>query len=67
MQGKMVPRHELLQNTFLHIPKLDYDEGVYEWGNHVGEKALNSNLWPKLGLTQKLILASFPNRLLENI
>ncbi len=32
----------------------------------VGEKTLNSNLFPKLRLTKKTFHVSFPNRLLKN-
>jgi hypothetical protein len=48
-------------------PRTRYEEGIYELRNHVGEKALNSNLSPKLGLTKKTLPASFPNHLLKNV
>jgi hypothetical protein len=51
----------------MHVQKLDYEEGVYELGDHVGEKALNSNLLPRLGLAKISLHTSFPNCLLKNI
>jgi hypothetical protein len=42
--------------------KKNYGEGIYELEDLDGEKALGSNLPPKLGLTKRTLLASFPNR-----
>jgi hypothetical protein len=50
----------------LHIQKLDYEEGIYELGDHVGEEALNLNLPPKLQLAKKTPPISFLDLLLEN-
>ncbi len=50
----------------LHVQELDYEKGVYELKDYVGEQALNLNLLPKLGLANKTLPTSFPNRLLEN-
>jgi hypothetical protein len=50
----------------LHIEKLNYEKGIYEMGDHVGEKALNLNLPPKLRLAKKNPPTIFPNRLLKN-
>jgi hypothetical protein len=61
----MVPKCELLESIPLHIQELNYGEGIYELVDHVGEKALNSNLSSKLGLTKKN-LASFLNHLLKS-
>ncbi len=66
MHEIMVPKQELFESIPLHVQGQNYGEGIYELEDHVGEKALNSNLTLKLGLVKKNHLASFPNRLLEN-
>jgi hypothetical protein len=40
----MVPEQELLESIPLHIQGLNYGECIYELEDHVGEKALSSNL-----------------------
>jgi hypothetical protein len=67
VQGKMVPKHELLESIPLHIQELNCEKGVYELEDHVGEKALGLNLLPKLGPAKKNLLASFFSRLPKNI
>ncbi len=32
-----MPRHGLFYSIPLHIQELDYEEGVYELGDHVGD------------------------------
>jgi len=62
----MVLRHEFFKNIPLHIQKLNYEEDIYELGDHVGEKALNLNLSPKFKFVKKTFLTSFPSHLLKN-
>jgi hypothetical protein len=62
----MVPKCELFKNIFVHIQELNYNKVVNDFENHDGEKALSSNLLPKLEPTKRT-LTSFPNHLLENI
>ncbi len=50
----------LLKSIFLHIQGLNYGKGIYELEDHVGQKALNSNLLLKLGLVKKFLLNVFP-------
>ncbi len=61
-----MPKCELFKSIVLHVQELNYGEGICELVDHVGEKALNSNLLPKLGLAKRT-LASFPNHLLKNV
>ncbi len=42
-------------------------KNIYELGDHVGEEALSSNLWPKLRPTKKTPPISYPNHLLKNV
>ncbi len=51
----------------MHVQELNYEKNVYELKDHVGEKALNLNLLPKLVFTKKTPCASFPNYLLKNV
>jgi len=67
VQGKMVPKHELLKSIPLHIQELNCKKNVYELEDHVGEKALGSNLSPKLGPAKRTFLTSFLSRLLKSI
>jgi hypothetical protein len=55
--------HEIIP---LHDPKLNYKEGVYELGDHVGEEALNLDLLPKLKLIIFFPPIGFPSCLIEN-
>jgi hypothetical protein len=55
----MVPKHELFENIPLHVQELNYEKGVYKLEDHVGEKALGSNLLPKLGFAKRYFLTSF--------
>jgi hypothetical protein len=66
MQGKMVPKHKLLENIPLHVQKLKCKKGIYELKGHVGEEMLRSSLPPELGPAKKIPLASFSNYLLES-
>lgn len=63
----MVPKRELFENIPLRIRKFNYEKNVYELEDHVEEKALSSNLLPKVGLARKTCLASFFSCLLESI
>jgi hypothetical protein len=63
----MVPKHESFENIPLHVQELNYEKGVYELEDHVGEKALGSNLLPKLGFAKRYFLTSFFNHMLKNI
>jgi hypothetical protein len=56
----MLPKYMLLKSIFLHIQGLNYGKGIYELEDHVGQKALNSNLLLKLGLVKKFLLNVFP-------
>jgi hypothetical protein len=67
VQEKMVPKHKLFKSIPLHVQKLNCGVSVYELEDHVGEKTLNLQLPPKLGLTKKTPLIGFPSCLLENI
>ncbi len=64
VQEKMVLKRELLKSILLHIQEFFFREGIYELEDHVGEEVLHSKLPPKLGLTRKFLLTSFPNSLL---
>jgi len=66
VQGEMVPKHELFKSIPLHIQELNYEKNAYELKDHVGEETLSSILLPKVGLTKRTFLASFPSRLLKN-
>jgi hypothetical protein len=44
----MVPKCELFENIPLHFKELNYKNIIYKLEDHVGEKALNLNLLPKL-------------------
>jgi hypothetical protein len=63
----MVPKRKLLESIPLHVRKLNCRGNVYEVEYHVGEKALNMQLPPKLGLAKKSPLVGFPSCMLENI
>jgi hypothetical protein len=63
----MVPRCDLFYSIPLHVQELNYEESIYELGDHVGEKALNSNLSLKLRFRKKTPLTSFPIHLLKNV
>jgi len=45
----MVQKRKLFKNIPLHVQGLNYGKGVYELEDHVGEKALSSNLLLALG------------------
>ncbi len=62
----MVLECELFESIPLHVPRLNYGEGVYELEDHVGEEALSSNLPPKLGFMKIIFPIGFLNHLLEN-
>jgi hypothetical protein len=66
VQKKMVPKHELFESVSLHVQKLNYEKKNYELEDHVGEKALSSNLPLKLGPVKKKFPIHFINRLLKN-
>jgi hypothetical protein len=67
VQKKMVLKGMLFKIILLHVQGLHYREGIFDLEDHVGQKALSSDLLLKLGLIKKIPLASFPNHLLENI
>jgi hypothetical protein len=56
----------LFKSIPLHIQELNYEKNAYELKDHVGEETLSSILLPKVGLTKRTFLASFPSRLLKN-
>jgi hypothetical protein len=63
----MVLEHELLESIPLHIQGLNNGKCIYELEDHVGEKALSSNLWlSKLEPIKKIPCVGFLNHLLEN-
>jgi len=63
----MVPRFKLFHSIPLHVQKLNCEKNVYKLRDHVGEKALNSNLPLELKLAKKTPIVSFPNHLLKNV
>jgi hypothetical protein len=63
----MVPKHELFKNILSHFQELNYRKNIYELEDHVGEKALNSNLSPKPKLAKIIPLTCFLNYLLESV
>jgi hypothetical protein len=67
VQEKMLPKCVLLDSILLHIQGLNYKEDVYELENHVGQGALSSNLFLKLGPMKRIPFIGFPNCLLENV
>jgi hypothetical protein len=64
--GKMGPKHELFKDIPLHVQELNSKKNIYELKNHAREKALNSNLPPKLGLAKRTPFTSFFSHLLES-
>jgi len=56
---KMVPKHKLPENVFLHAQRLNCGVGVCELEDHVGEKGLSLNWSTKLGLAKKTPLQVF--------
>jgi len=60
-----MPRHKLFESIPLHVQEFNYGENIYEFEDHVGEVASNSNLSPKFGLVEKTP-TSFPNYILKN-
>ncbi len=62
-----MPKRKLLESIPLHVRKLNCRGNVYEVEYHVGEKALNMQLPPKLGLAKKSPFVGFPSCMLENI
>jgi len=66
VQDKMMPKCELLNNTSLHVQKLNYRKGIYELDDHVGEKTLSLDLLLKFRLAKKPHPTSFSNCLLES-
>jgi hypothetical protein len=63
----MVPKCELFENIPLHFKELNYKNIIYKLEDHVGEKALNLNLLPKLKPAKRTLLTCFPNYLLKNV
>ncbi len=61
MQEKMMPKCKLFKITPLHVQKLNYKEGVYELGDHVGDEALSLGLLLKFRPAKKTPTTSFPN------
>jgi hypothetical protein len=49
----MVLEHELHESIPMHVQWLNYEENIYELEDHVKEKALNTNLLPKLKFVKK--------------
>jgi hypothetical protein len=59
----MVPRFKLFHSIPLHVQKLNCEENVYKLRDHVGEKALNSNLPLELKLVKKNSYCKFSQSL----
>ncbi len=62
-----MPKCELFENIPLHFQELNYKKNIYELEDHVGEKAFNSNLLPKLKPVKKTFFTCFPTYLLKNV
>ncbi len=67
VQGKRCQSMNCLKVFPYTSKKLNCEKNVYELEDHVEEKALSSNLLPKVGLARKTCLASFFSCLLESI
>jgi hypothetical protein len=61
-----MPKHKLLESIPLHVQKLNYKEGIFKLEDCVGEKTLNLDLLPKLGLAKRTF-TSFFNCQLESV
>jgi len=55
----MEQKFEMHKNIPLHVQKLNCEEGIYEFKDPIGEEALGSKLWSKLGLAKELLLQVF--------
>jgi hypothetical protein len=64
--GKNGAKMRVVQNYSLPCLKTNYEKGIYELKNEVGEETLNSNLPPKPRFVKKILLASFSSHLLKN-